>query len=93
VDTVKLYEIRIGDYLEIVQADARGMRTGKTPEAVMEFAQRKLEYMIRAGEPVNHAEVSRINPVNVSTDEPGMRDLLTFIIKADTVPADVSTLG
>lgn len=91
---MNVYEIRYGgDITEVIQADARGIRSGKIPPAVRVYAQARLNHLIRFGAKLRSVEVSLLELPNVSLGTPGSRVLLDVISHAEIVRDNVTALG
>ena len=77
---MNIYEIRYGgDITEVIQADARGIRSGNIPPAVRVYAQARLKHLVRFGAKLRSVEVSLLELPNVSTGSPGMRQVLELL--------------
>lgn len=77
---MNIYELRTGKDVEIIAADARGVRSGKIPLAVLNYAKGKLAYRNRYGDRLYpYAEISLVELPNVSTGSPGMRQVLELL--------------
>lgn len=88
------YEIRYGRNTETVLADARGIRTGRIPPAVMKYATNKLNYANRYGDILYpYVEISLVELPNVSIGTAGERTVLEIISHAEVVRDNGAELG